>query len=545
MREKQVFGTLDPFFEGGDIMGRKVANAAFLRALLRLDPFGSYHFFPPTRTVEGVLRKDFERERPDLLESGRVSIMPRLELPGRLAQTGYHCFHLSDCLLSQPHLARLRNLHAPERFPVTGGIHSLSRADTAHVMLHHLWPGSTPRDAVVCTSTAGMSAVRAMLAGLRRGFGLEGAAWEGPSLVRIPLGVDEAECRPATPPERGAGRATVRARDDETVFLVLGRLEHHSKMDLLPLLRAFQRAKAQGLGPARLVLAGWGDEKDEVLGAVRALASNIGLPFVLVLRPDEAVKKSLLAAADVFVSPSDNVQETFGLTLLEAGGAGLPVLAGDWDGYRDIVVHEETGLLAPTVGPARTEAVDALSRLLPDNQYHLLLAQRTAIDIAALADGLVRLASDTALRTRLGAAAQKRVAERFTWAKVVEAHLDLWDELWTRPVNPGRTAAHPLHLGFAEAFSAHPSKAGLSGLSLVCSRAGEALRRGQEHPLIYAGVAHVVTPERLRALLVLARKAVGGDDLCVRLAAAEPSLDAEGAEFLILWALKHGFLERV
>ena len=208
------------------------------------------------------------------------------------------------------------------------------------------------------------------------------------------------------------------------------------------------------------------------------------------------------------------------------------------------MVHGETGLLAPTVGPALSGAVDALARLLPDNQYHLPLAQRTAIDVAALADGLLRLAADPALRARLGGAARTRVEERFTWAAVVKAHLSLWDELWRQPVAVGPNTAHPLHLDFARTFAAHPTRAGLSGLPLTCSRAGEACRRGQEHPLIYAGVAHLVTPERLRAALVLARNPVDGGELAARLAAAQPGLDAESAEACVLWAYKHGFLER-
>ena len=42
----------------------------------------------------------------------------------------------------------------------------------------------------------------------------------------------------------------------------------------------------------------------------------------------------LWAAADVFLSLVDNIQETFGITPLEAMAAGLPVVASDWDGYR-------------------------------------------------------------------------------------------------------------------------------------------------------------------------------------------------------------------
>ncbi len=544
MRIRQAFGTLDPFFEGGDVMGRKVANAAFLRALLELDPFEAYHFYPSTEAMAEAMRRDLAQERPDLLASGRALILRRQELPARLAAGGHHCFHLSDCLLSQPHLSRLRNLHAPECFPVSGGIHSLSRADTPLAMLQHLWPGATPRDAVICTSEAGQAAVEAMFAALRQGLGLDPEGWPGPHLARIPLGIDAASLRPARLEERAEARRMLGAAEEECVFLCLGRLEHHSKMDLLPLLRAFQRAMAQELGPVRLVLAGWGARDDEVLATVRGLAGALRLPLDAFLCPDEADKRRLLAAADVFVSPSDNVQETFGLTLLEAGAAGLPVLAGDWDGYRDIVAHGETGLLAPTVGPALTGSVDALARLLPDNQYHLLLAQRTALDVAALADGLLRLSGDAGLRARLGAAARRRVEERFTWQAVVRAHLDLWEDLWRKPAQLRPEAAHPLHLRFARAFAAHPAQRGLAGLRLIASRTGEACRRGQEQPLIYAGVAHIVTPERLRAVLTLARKAADGEDVALRLAAADPSLDAEGAEFLVLWALKHGFVER-
>ena len=47
----------------------------------------------------------------------------------------------------------------------------------------------------------------------------------------------------------------------------------------------------------------------------------------------------------------------------EAMAGGLPVVASDWDGYRDMVVDGETGFLVPT-SMVRDATADATSRLL-------------------------------------------------------------------------------------------------------------------------------------------------------------------------------------
>jgi hypothetical protein len=80
------------------------------------------------------------------------------------------------------------------------------------------------------------------------------------------------------------------------------------------------------------------------------MAQRMGLAerVRLMLDVSSAQQVQLYQAADFFISPSDNIQETFGLTVLEALASGLPVLASDWDGYKDMVEHEVNGLLVPT-----------------------------------------------------------------------------------------------------------------------------------------------------------------------------------------------------
>ena len=54
------------------------------------------------------------------------------------------------------------------------------------------------------------------------------------------------------------------------------------------------------------------------------------------------------AAADIFTSLSDNFQETFGITPIEAMSAGLPSVVSDWNGYREGVRDGVDGFRNPT-----------------------------------------------------------------------------------------------------------------------------------------------------------------------------------------------------
>lgn len=83
----------------------------------------------------------------------------------------------------------------------------------------------------------------------------------------------------------------------------------------------------------------------------------------------------LLPHCDLFVSPS--YSESFGLAVLEAMAAGLPVIATDCPGPRSLIEHNRTGLLTPVSQPHRL--AQAIIGLLNDSDRRDRLAGRAQL----------------------------------------------------------------------------------------------------------------------------------------------------------------------
>ncbi len=138
-------------------------------------------------------------------------------------------------------------------------------------------------------------------------------------------------------------------------------------------------AAADGLP---LAVVGDGPLRDEVPAA---------LGFV----PHDELER-LLDRAAVVACPS--LREGFGVVCAEAMAHARPVVASDVGGLRDLVVDGQTGYLVP---PG---------------------------DVAALRSALERLLGDPALRRRLGAAGQARIAERFTWERFTDDTIRAYED---------------------------------------------------------------------------------------------------------------------
>ena len=123
------------------------------------------------------------------------------------------------------------------------------------------------------------------------------------------------------------------------IFVYVGRLGPEKNLELL--LRAFNGV-AQAFEHARLLILGDGPYREEMENIASSLSLSDRVHFEGLVPYDRI--PSYLAMCDAFVTAS--VTETFGMSVVEAMGAGLPVLGVDSVGVGDIVSDGETGFLA-------------------------------------------------------------------------------------------------------------------------------------------------------------------------------------------------------
>ncbi|MDE6734268.1 MAG: glycosyltransferase family 4 protein [Desulfovibrio sp.] len=132
-------------------------------------------------------------------------------------------------------------------------------------------------------------------------------------------------------------------------------------------------------------------------GEMGALARERGLGAAVHLLGVRGDVDALLACADVFILPSRF--EGFPNAVMEAMAAGLPVVASDVGGIPDLVRHGEDGFL------------------------------HAADDVEGMAESVLVLLNDAALRARLGASARERIAGEFTLRRLGDRVLARYEEL--------------------------------------------------------------------------------------------------------------------
>jgi len=199
--------------------------------------------------------------------------------------------------------------------------------------------------------------------------------------------------------DRRTWRERGRCNDEEVIIAVIGRLISGKGQDVFLEAGAIL-ARQNEEKRLRYWIVGDGPER----GRLRQKAAALGLSDRVTFWGFQEDIPGFLAATDVVCVPtSPRLREGLNLVLLEAGAAGKPVVASRMGPFPEVVVDEETGVLFEPDSPAQ------------------------------LAGALRRLAHDEPLGARLGAAAARRIRERFSVSRAIDAYDRLYRELGLLP----------------------------------------------------------------------------------------------------------------
>ena len=414
-----------------DLMGRHSAGEGMLRGVARwLDAETCYAYVPDQASFDDFVGK----RRAFGLPEGRRCARITFGDGAGLARPG--------CLfLPQPKI----DVHAWQRrfgdqrgYSLCGVTHTTASHSAMDAIGALLTAPVQPWDAVICTSQS----VRATFDRILGEYGEYLRARLGatdtrpkPLLPVIPLGI---HCDQFDPPDRERHRGEWRARlgvgADDLVVLFVGRLSFHAKAHPFPMYRALELASRSAPGRVHLVQAGWFSNPG-IERAFREGAETVapGVVHHFLDGRDASVRFGIWHAADVFCSLSDNIQETFGLTPVEAMAAGLPIVASDWDGYRETIEHGVQGLLVPTFAPAPGTLEDLAylhaTGIFSYDFYLLNACSAVAVDVDATAAVFARLFADPDLRSRMGEAGRQRARELYDWKVILSRYAELWDEM--------------------------------------------------------------------------------------------------------------------
>jgi glycosyltransferase involved in cell wall biosynthesis len=431
MANAAIYLNPEAYHTGGKaLMGRHSAGESFLKGFLRHSSAERFFFWDvankPQDELKGLIDKLGGVNRP-------VTWIPR-DQRNQLSEPG--------CLFSPvPNLSKeswARRPYGPHIYSICGITHTTATDRVMDAIGEMLIAPIEPWDALICTSRAVRASVEIELEAVEDDLRARLGATKLPSirLETIPLGINTSDFT-FDPGSRKRWREELKIPDAAVVALYVGRFNHTGKVHPVPMAIALERAARATGKDIHLIMSGWPmTEKSgpEYHDTTRGFCPSVKYHAVDGRKPE--VRFSIWSAADFFVSLSDNIQETYGLTPLEAMTVGLPTVVSDWDGYRDTVRHGIDGFRISTYTPRGGMGREIAYRY--DNQwisyeaYVGSVCQFTAVDMDETVRAMVDLIEKPELRKRMGRAAQEFAVQNFDWRNIIPKYEELWRDLIAR-----------------------------------------------------------------------------------------------------------------
>lgn len=529
------------------IWGARVATRSFVEALVQHGTLDRLDLFAESTLVAGTSGQIARAVGARGTGCRAVRVESSLELVRSFESYRFTAWHDASAIFSP--LFQLRSMMARTLYPITFSHHTISYQKLLHGwVLPLLLADTQPCDSIVCTSRAAQQAienlVQHVMAEFNDAFGSR-VRFRG-RFDQIPLGVDTDLFRPR---EREDVRYQLGLPKDALILLSMGRLTFADKMDLLPTLRVVQQLVRDNPSEKILLLLA-GRDHGGYSTAIQefALALGIEKQVLLMTNVPAGTQHLVHAAADVFLSPSDNVQECFGLAVVEAMASGVPQVVADWSGYRDTVRHGDTGFLVPTYWAPADDDFRGEFPIASSSLDHLRLAQSVVMDPGAYRRHLQALVGNPQLRREMGRRSRERAVALYSWRSVIRQYEALWSELAEEAGTPYVAGPHAAYCtpAYYDTYR-HFATAEIPDSTLLkLSDSGGAVVSGKEVLPEYPGVAYTLDAELLQKALVALKvtsRLGQGYPLGQLVQDLGEGDEASRMRRHVLWLCKYGYLE--
>ena len=407
-------------------LGRQVAGNDFLEAYCKYTNYSNFWVYARTRDEAN----DFAKFSIDNGIKRNIRFI-NFENTLALKEPGLLFFPGPDVA----ELSRHRSFFASNAWSICGVTHTTSSKRIMKSIESIVTSPLESWDALICTSKSVKSNITTIIETTENNLRIKLGAktFVRPQLPVIPLGIDTSKFN-YQEKDKINSRAKFGIQSDEIVVLYLGRLSFHAKANPYPMYKALEKTHHDTQKKIVLIECGWyanNEIKEAFIQAAECFCPSIRL--LRVDGNDNEVKNCSLAAADIFCSLSDNIQETFGITPIEAMASGLPCVVSDWNGYKDTIRHEIDGFRIQSLMPNEGLGNDlALRYSLGIDSYDMYIGHASnliSIDIDQTTLAFTKLISNKNLRNKMGDNARKRCQNEYDWKTIINKYTDLWKNL--------------------------------------------------------------------------------------------------------------------
>lgn len=205
-------------------------------------------------------------------------------------------------------------------------------------------------------------------------------------------------------------------------LLYFGRFCPYTKVNLVPLIRMLGLINFYSKKDFTITFAG--ADNINYISYLKKEVQDASIEIKFETNVSEKRKTEIYSEADIFLAPSNNAQETFGITLVEALASGLPIVGYDWSGYRDIVKEGYNGFLSKTKLSKNVIIRPFKLDYLNQNEFSNCVTVHEGSFVA----NVLRLIRNRNLLKTMSENAFKS-SKRYDWELVIQDFLNSWQNL--------------------------------------------------------------------------------------------------------------------